>query len=186
MGSKRLIVQVLLGGLAALAVFSLMSGGKPTAPAPMPVQRAPKGVSDELRGPGMVPPRPIGTWASHAPRTMKVGVPREVALRVEGRVTEAGVRVLAFAAAGSEKGTTESGEVVITPKMSAKLTGLGFQIESSSPPEQSTGEKGSARWTWQVLSTTAGTAKLHLVLSAHDAEGPHVVVDRELPVTVEN
>lgn len=176
MGWKVWLPLALVLALALLFISSLLTSsrmGEPPRPCPRPV------------GAG-ASPAPNGTWATHAPRALKLQETGTVTLFVKQRLSAAGVRVLAFAAAGSNPGATDSGEVVVTSKMAARLAGVAFKIESASPAEQSTGERGSASWTWQVQPQSAGSVGLRLTLSAIDDQGAHVVLDRELPVSVTN
>lgn len=175
MGWKVWLALSLVLALALLFISSLATNNKSSEPRPFPPLVA-RGVS----------PAPNGTWATHAPRALKLQETGTVTLVVKQRLSPAGVRVLAFAAAGSNPGATDSGEVVVMPKMMARLAGVAFKIESASPAEQSTGERGSASWTWQVQPQSAGSVGLRLTLSAIDDQGPHVVLERELPVSVSN
>jgi hypothetical protein len=65
-----------------------------------------------------------------------------------------------------EKAGAESRTVRISPRMEARLTGRGFEIETLAPDIQAVSSSETTRWKWMVTPTEHGSRTLHLALSA--------------------
>src|SRR5919109_4074501 len=117
--------------------------------------------------PHHVPP-PAGRFVENVPRTMQVGKPK----MVEVRIAKASVQALAEGLQGG--GTAYPHEVIITNAMSLRLRAPngGFWIETASPETQwientlgpLTDEFVS--WRWTVTAQRRGRLRLQLIVSA--------------------
>lgn len=125
--------------------------------------------------------------AFNPPKSMIMGDKKLVELLLSPAETQAALR---SGLPAEDQGSAETAAVQVAPRMEARLTGLGFAVESLSPPEQAVGKSQRARWSWLVAPTAEGIQFLHLSLSARiSVEGhdtPFVVrtFDREIAVKV--
>jgi len=125
--------------------------------------------------------------AFNPPKTMTMGSKKLVELLLSPKDTEA---VLRAALPAVDQASAETASVQVAPRMEARLTGLGFMVESLAPSEQVVSRSQRTRWSWAVIPTEPGVQFLHLSLSARvDVDGhdtPFVVrtFDREIEVQV--
>ncbi|MGH9351039.1 MAG: hypothetical protein ACRD2G_02590 [Terriglobia bacterium] len=78
----------------------------------------------------------------------------------------------------------------IAPEMEARLTGEDFTVTAVTPETQAVSGQGETEWRWYVKPLKAGTAELHLTLSAilqvNGSSMPRSIqtFDRRIPVQV--
>lgn len=89
-----------------------------------------------------------------------------------------------------ETGEVDSGEIRISNRMEANLSGQGFIIEALQPDLQAVGSIQPTKWRWNVTPNKPGTYSLHLTLSAHipvaERDAPFVIqtFDRQIQVNI--
>lgn len=99
--------------------------------------------------------------AFNAPDTVGLGEVHSIQLLVSLSET---IRELSadITAEGNITGDT----VQVAPRMEARLSGTGFQIESVTPEIQLISRRARTEWRWDIIATETGTHQLHLTLSA--------------------
>lgn len=148
-------------------------------------------IAQDQRQPGPTPqgrtrPGPaveIGQLVENIPKSMRVGIPE----RVEVRIGKASVKALAEGLQGG--GAAWRHEVMVTKAMSVRLRAPegGFFIESASPEtqwiESALGlmSDDHASWRWTVTPRERGWKRLQLVVSARTVGADGLAAETALP-----
>lgn len=164
----------------------------PPPPPPPPPSPVPPPPPPPAPPPGAVDPvdREISRlpWANvafHVPETMTLRKASEVRL-----VMSAQRSIKQLKKKVTELGNVDGARIKYSPRMEARLTGTGFEIEAVTPEIQAVGGQKITEWRWEVTPTETGDQRLHLTLSAiivvGDSDTPYSVrtFDRSLDVSV--
>ena len=115
-----------------------------------------------------------GSAAVSAPVAATAGKPFSVYLRVSPDSLQAVLASLAKEVPENATRTGKSG-VKLTPRMTATLTGLGFEITPKESVTQAISTNEPTTWQWQVRATEAGLLRLDFALEgALNVEGKEV------------
>lgn len=170
------------------------AGQRPPMPGPLPPPGANAPAPARAPQPAGAPPRrqspeiSVGQMVENIPRTMRVGIPTVV----EVRVARAEVQALSEGLQGG--GGVWRHDLTVTKAMSVRLRAPdgGFYIETSSPEtqwiENTLGliTDDFASWRWAVTPTERGTKRLQLVISARTVGTDGLAAETALPDQVVN
>ena len=104
---------------------------------------------------------PLANIAFNTPKQIPLGDYSEIELLVSLKEAEE-----QLAKAVAAPGPVETSRVRVSPYLEARLSGVGFRVESSTPPRQMLSRTQRTRWQWQIEPTKADTLKLDLTLNA--------------------
>jgi len=99
--------------------------------------------------------------AFNAPDTVGLGEVRPIQLLVS--LSES---VQALSRDITARGTITGDSVQVAPRMEARLTGSGFDIQAVTPEVQMITRQARTSWRWDISASESGTHQLHLTLSA--------------------
>lgn len=94
------------------------------------------------------------------PERMSLGATEQISLRlgIDQRIED-------LVATFPRTSTLETGVALVTPRVSATLSGIGFEIHSHSPDAQALTRREPSTWTWSIKANQPGRQYLHLALS---------------------
>ena len=131
----------------------------PTA-APSPVKHPTPTLAEFAQVDGLVK----GSAAVSAPKLVKEGEPFHVYLRVSPGELKSLLESLASDASGDATRIGTAG-IKLTPRMTASVTGLGFEFTPSGPYEQAVSATDMTTWHWEAQAKDSGLMTLDFKLT---------------------
>jgi hypothetical protein len=173
--TKQLIISgvvIVAIGVVAVMLFTLSKSGVDRAPpgdmAPPPPPTLPSTLLAAIDR--ILENLELANIAFNAPATLQLGNSAVVQLLLS---TQKSIEELQNMITAT--GEKEGARIRVSNQMEARLSGLGFKIETVTPEVQAVSATNVTEWKWEIEPTEPGSQRLHLTLSAQlHVEGQRV------------